>query len=146
MRISFGSVRVGNPDYDMFGYGIAVVRGGYSVVHQSCEFTESRVRMCRTGREATILGRTRATGHSHSNLPHHWIVRIPDAGAEIHSYASVVRRVLVHGRRVTQGAAVLRPNTDHVYAEQVPARLHVLETGMFVLLFIACRVNITFIV
>lgn len=54
----------------------------------------------------------------------------PDSTALAHSDARAIRRFPLHGREFAQGSAVLRPHHDHDDASEIPARLHVLATGM----------------
>ena len=129
MRLPPGLVRPGHPDTDLLPDGVAVVRGRDRPLDKPRQLPETGIRVRRAGGEATVPRRQGATCHPRAHLLHHRPVGFPNADAWSHSDARTLRRVLVHGSSVTEGVAVLRQNTDHVHAEQVPTRLHVLETG-----------------
>jgi len=108
MRLSPGPLHPGDPDHDMLGDGTPMVRRGNGPFDQSRELAEAGVRVRRAGREATILGRSRAEGHPHIDLSDDWMLGAVDADAEEHTDAGAVRCLPVHGRRVAQRPSVLR--------------------------------------
>jgi len=108
MRLSPGPLRPGDPDHDMLGDGTPMVRRGDGPLDQSRELAEAGVRVRRTRREATILGRSRAEGHPHIDFPDDWMLGAIDADAEEHTDAGAVWRLPIHGRRVAQRPPVLR--------------------------------------
>lgn len=116
MRVPLGSFRPVDPDRDMLSDGSAVVRRGDSAVHQPRKLAEIGVRVRRAGREAAVLGRPRAEGHSHTDFPDDRLLGAADADAAEHTDAGAVRCLPVHGRRVAEGSPVLRQNSDHANA------------------------------
>lgn len=81
MRLSFGSVRVGDFNSDMLSVGAALVRGSHGSFDQSCELVEIRIRMCRPRREAPIFGRAGATSDTYPYLHHDRLFSFINANA-----------------------------------------------------------------
>lgn len=86
--------------------------------------------MCCTRRETAIPRRSRATCHARSHISDDRRFGAVDSAAESHSDAGAVRRFSVHGGGLTQGIAVLRPDSHHIHAGKIPARLYVFATGL----------------
>lgn len=129
MRVSLGPLHPGDLDRDMFGDGTPVVCRSDGTLNQPRELAEIRIRMRRTGREAAVLGRPRAESHSHTNFPYDRLLGAVNADVAKHTDAGAVRCLPIYGRRVVEGPPVLRQDSHHADARQVPAGLHVPASG-----------------
>lgn len=116
MWVPLGSLYPGDPDRDMLDNGASVVRCGDGSLHKPRELVETGVRVRGARRKATVSGRSRAEGHSHTDLPDDRMLGTSHADVKEHTYAGVVRCLPVHGRRVVERSPVLRQNPDHVNA------------------------------
>lgn len=106
-----------------------MVCGCNGVEHQSCELSESGIRMCRPGREAKILGSEGATCNTYFDILNDRLLRGTDASLEAYTNAGTVRGVPLYGSCITERTAILRQDLDNVYATEVSARSYVFKTG-----------------
>lgn len=80
-------------------------------------------------RKATISGSSRTAGHAHFYIFNDWMFGSANSVAKSHSNASIIWSVSLHGCGIPKRTAVLRSNSHHVHASQIPTWLYVSATG-----------------
>jgi len=108
MRVSFGPLRSGNPDRDMFGDGTSMVCRSDGSLHKPRELIEIGIRMRRTGRETAVFRCPRTESYSYTDFPDDRMFGALNTDAKKYTNAGAVRCLPVHGCRVAERSSILR--------------------------------------
>lgn len=89
-------------DRFMFPFGSSMVRCCNCTIYDPCQFPPNGIRMCRSGRKATIFRRSGTACHSHNYLCSGRCIGLLNSVSQTHTNAHSVWCFLVHGNIVLE--------------------------------------------